>query len=173
MTELRFRFWVVFFLAGQTLLLVYFIFNVQKSEKNRTTESQQLVNLVEDQFIQLSAALDSQSIALRQTAMPQQVGILAQEGSAQQAGAQQASAQPPQTTPVLTKEEIEQQEQQYSNSDAIISAAIAVGKWTEQDTRNLLPHMGNLSYEQRIALLEKFHSAVNRQELNLEAFPPL
>jgi len=37
----------------------------------------------------------------------------------------------------------------------------------------LIPHLSQLSTAQRVQLLERFHAAVNRQELELEDIPPL
>jgi hypothetical protein len=58
-------------------------------------------------------------------------------------------------------------------SAAIIRQATAAGVWSREDTEALLPHIGQVSAEQRLALVEQFYAAINRQELELDDFPPL
>ncbi|MFZ5842023.1 MAG: hypothetical protein ACOY3E_03905 [Pseudomonadota bacterium] len=66
-----------------------------------------------------------------------------------------------------------EQAQQFASSEAVLSNALASGRWTVRDTEALIPHLSQLSTRQRVQLLERFHAAVNRQELELEDIPPL
>ena len=77
-----------------------------------------------------------------------------------------------QTKQVTLYDQIEQ-EAALSRSSSLIDQAISAGRWTEQHTQELLPQLSSLSENQRIKLLEKFHGAVNRQEIELEDVPPL
>jgi hypothetical protein len=79
---------------------------------------------------------------------------------------------PPRPT-LLTAEQQREQQNQFAQSEAVLDTALSLGVWTERDTRNLIPHLSSLSGAQRLQLLEKFHGAVNRQELKLEDVPPL
>jgi hypothetical protein len=73
----------------------------------------------------------------------------------------------------LSEEELKGREQAAAASGSLIHGAIAAGVWTRGDTQSLLPHIGRMSSEQRIALMEEFYGAINRQELQLEDIPPL
>jgi hypothetical protein len=64
-------------------------------------------------------------------------------------------------------------EQAVTTSSSIIRQAASTGVWTKADTQALLPHIGNMSGQQRLALAEQFYDAINRQQLALEDFPPL
>ncbi|HEX4911214.1 MAG TPA: hypothetical protein VFV64_10690 [Permianibacter sp.] len=75
--------------------------------------------------------------------------------------------------PAVTAAAKREQELQFANSDAVLSGALASGRWTLHDTEALIPHLSQLSTAQRVQLLERFHAAVNRQELELEDIPPL
>jgi hypothetical protein len=78
-----------------------------------------------------------------------------------------AAAAPP------AEQEIRARQQAAASSAAIIHGAVATGVWTKTDTEALLPLIGQVSDEQRMALMDEFYSAVNRQELRINDFPPL
>ncbi len=65
------------------------------------------------------------------------------------------------------------QEQAIAASGSIIRQAIAAGAWTRADTEALLPHLGKFPAAERRALMDEFYTAVNRQELAIDDFPPL
>ncbi len=73
----------------------------------------------------------------------------------------------------VSEQELQMKEQASAASGEIIHQAISARIWTREDTRALLPHIGKLDEGQRMALVEEFYSAINRQELKLEDFPPL
>lgn len=75
--------------------------------------------------------------------------------------------------PAMTAAAKREQELQFANSEAVLGNALASGRWTIRDTEALIPHLSQLSTRQRVQLLERFHAAVNRQELELEDIPPL
>ena len=75
--------------------------------------------------------------------------------------------------PAMTAAAEREQAQQFANSETVLSNALASGRWTLRDTEALIPHLSQLSTRQRVQLLERFHAAVNRQELELEDIPPL
>ena len=77
------------------------------------------------------------------------------------------------SAPTMTDAARREQERQYANSEAVLGNALASGRWTVRDTEALIPYLGQLSNRQRVQLLERFHAAVNRQELELEDIPPL
>jgi hypothetical protein len=72
-----------------------------------------------------------------------------------------------------TEEARELQIRAAEASADIIRQALSNGVWTSQDTQALLPHIGQVSDQQRLALVEQFYAAINRQELELDDFPPL
>jgi hypothetical protein len=75
--------------------------------------------------------------------------------------------------PALSGQQRELQTQAAAVSAAIIDQAVSAGVWTRADTEALLPQLGGISPEQRLALVEEFYAAINRQELTLKDFPPL
>lgn len=65
-------------------------------------------------------------------------------------------------------------EQAYTQSAAIIQEAIQYGEWDGVRTAQMAPLVNNLTQEQRIALLEQYHAAVNRGEIKMTGMvPPL
>lgn len=65
-------------------------------------------------------------------------------------------------------------EQAFAQSSVIIQEAIQSGKWDAQHTVEMAPLINNLSQEQRIQLLELYHAAVNRGEIEMTGIvPPL
>jgi len=64
-------------------------------------------------------------------------------------------------------------ENNFVSSASVVDTALASGKWSANDTVALVPYLQTLNVAQRIALLDKIHAAVNRQELKLEDIPPL
>lgn len=58
-------------------------------------------------------------------------------------------------------------------SNAVIDQAVSRRTWTMEDSAALLPNVAKLSESQRIELAQKFHGALNRQELKLMSPPPL
>jgi hypothetical protein len=77
------------------------------------------------------------------------------------------------STAAPTAETRELQLHAAETSATIIRQATAAGVWSREDTEALLPHIGQVSADQRLALVEQFYTAINRQELELEDFPPL
>jgi hypothetical protein len=73
----------------------------------------------------------------------------------------------------LSESERELQEQAVAASGSIIRQAVAAGVWTPADSQALLQHIGKITAEQRLELVEDFYAAINRQELKLDDFPPL
>jgi hypothetical protein len=73
----------------------------------------------------------------------------------------------------LTHEQILLNETAAQESQNIITQAISSGVWSRESTQQLSIHLPNLTEAQRIDLLEQFHGAVNRQELELEDMPIL
>ncbi|WP_428242367.1 hypothetical protein [Gynuella sp.] len=65
-------------------------------------------------------------------------------------------------------------EQAYQESADIIAMAVADGRWQARDTETMAPLMGYLTEQQRVELLEQFHQAFNRGEIELvDGVPPL
>ena len=56
-------------------------------------------------------------------------------------------------------------------SSDVVDLALSAGVWTRQDSRTLRQHMLQLNTTDRIALLEKIHGAINRQQLKPEDLP--
>lgn len=52
-------------------------------------------------------------------------------------------------------------------SEKIIEAAITAGKWTAEINADLLKYAPSLDYEQKIQILELYHAAVNRGDLDV------
>ena len=75
--------------------------------------------------------------------------------------------------PPKTDSQLQEQEKSATASYAIISQAILDSVWTKGDTQAISTFLPNLADSQRIELLEQFHGAVNRQELELEDMPAL
>ncbi|AJQ96983.1 hypothetical protein [Gynuella sunshinyii] len=65
-------------------------------------------------------------------------------------------------------------EQAYQESADIIAMAVANGRWQARDTETMTPLMDYLTEQQRVDLLEQFHQAFNRGEIELvDGVPPL
>ena len=73
----------------------------------------------------------------------------------------------------LTYEQQLASENAVNESREIVTQAVRLGVWTKDDSRKLYDNLPDLTAEQRIQLLEQFHGAVNRQELELEDVPVL
>jgi hypothetical protein len=76
-------------------------------------------------------------------------------------------------SPALSTDELQDREQAITISGSIMRQAISARAWTRADTEALLPHLGRLPAAERRALMDEFHTALNRQELKLEDIPPL
>lgn len=87
-----------------------------------------------------------------------------------QAGAAPREAASPEAPSV---NDLQAREEAGAVSAAVVQQALSAGVWTAGDTRALLPHLGRLSEEQRAELVDRFYTAVNRQQLDLEDVPPL
>lgn len=74
---------------------------------------------------------------------------------------------------VLSDREREQQETADAISVAVVQQATSAGVWTRADTEALLPHLGRMSEQQRLALVDQLYGAINRQEMDIQDFPPL
>lgn len=75
--------------------------------------------------------------------------------------------------PAPSEQQLQAQAQAAAVSASIIQQAVSAGVWTRADTEALMPQLGSISPEQRLALVEEFYAAINRQELSLKDFPPL
>lgn len=73
----------------------------------------------------------------------------------------------------LTYEQRLLSESAVDESREIITHAVRSGVWTNEDSKKLYANLPDLTEGQRIQLLEQFHGAVNRQELELEDVPIL
>lgn len=74
---------------------------------------------------------------------------------------------------MLSESERQEQETAAAISISIVQQATSAGVWRRTDTEALLPHLGKLSEEHRLALTKQLFSSINRQELEMEDFPPL
>lgn len=74
---------------------------------------------------------------------------------------------------IPSENERQEQETAAAISGSIVQQAISAGVWRRTDTEALLPHLGELSDEHRLALTKQLFSSINRQELEMEDFPPL
>lgn len=74
---------------------------------------------------------------------------------------------------MLTDSELQEQETAAAVSATVIQQATSAGIWTRADTEALLPHLGRISADQRLALMDQLYSAINRQEMEIRDFPPL
>lgn len=74
---------------------------------------------------------------------------------------------------VLSENERHAQETAAAISTSIVQQATSAGVWTRADTEALLPHIARLSEEQRWKLTDQLFTSINRQELEIEDFPPL
>lgn len=72
-----------------------------------------------------------------------------------------------------TYEQMLASEKAADESRKVITQAVRAGVWTKEDSRNLYANLPDLTEKQRIQLLDQFHGAVNRQELELEDVPVL
>lgn len=61
----------------------------------------------------------------------------------------------------------------FMQSNTVIDQAVSRRTWTMEDSAALLPNIAKLSESQRLELTQKFHGALNRQELKLMGPPPL
>ena len=68
----------------------------------------------------------------------------------------------------LTYEQELQREQSFSVSRSLIAGAIESGIWTREASLQLSAYATNLSEKQRIELIQRFHEAVARHQLEVE-----
>lgn len=61
----------------------------------------------------------------------------------------------------------------FAQSNTVIDQAVSRRTWTMEDNAALLPNIAKLNESQRNELTQKFHGALNRQELKLMGPPPL
>ena len=61
----------------------------------------------------------------------------------------------------------------FAQSTSVIDQAMSRRTWTPEDSAALLTNVAKLSEAQRMELTQKFHGALNRQELKLMGPPPL
>lgn len=61
----------------------------------------------------------------------------------------------------------------FAQSTSVIDQAVSRRTWTPEDSAALLTSVAKLSEAQRMELTQKFHGALNRQELKLMGPPPL
>lgn len=73
----------------------------------------------------------------------------------------------------LSEHNRQEQETAAAISTSIVQQATSAGVWTRADTEALLPQIARLSEEQRVALMEQLYGAINRQEMDIQDFPPL
>lgn len=78
-----------------------------------------------------------------------------------------------QTDVRLSESELQEQETASTVAATIIQQATSAGIWTRADTEALMPHIGRISEQQRLALIEQLYGAINRQEMDIQDFPPL
>jgi hypothetical protein len=95
--------------------------------------------------------------------------IIRSEFAALNMSAKAAPIAPPKA---LNTQELKQQQIAGKESTTIVSTAISKGVWTKADSQAMMQHLGSLSQEQTIALMEQLYSAINRQEMKLEDHPP-
>jgi hypothetical protein len=79
----------------------------------------------------------------------------------------------PQAEAALSETELEAQRTSAMISSSIVQQAASAGVWTQADTDALMPHLGGISPQQRLALIDQLYGAINRQEMEIEDFPPL
>jgi hypothetical protein len=87
-----------------------------------------------------------------------------------------ASGTPPaivQTNSAGAKENSSENIQAMTSVTSVISNAVAQGKWTATDYAAILPHIDQLTSEQRYKIMNEMANAINRQELELEIPFPL
>jgi hypothetical protein len=73
----------------------------------------------------------------------------------------------------LSESERQAQETADMVSASIVQQAASAGVWTQADTDALMPHLGRISEQQRLALMDQLYGAINRQEMEIQDFPPL
>lgn len=73
----------------------------------------------------------------------------------------------------LSESKLQEQETAAMVSATIVQQATSAGVWSGTDTEALLPHLGKLSEQQRLLLMDQLYSAINRQEMDIQDFPPL
>lgn len=78
-----------------------------------------------------------------------------------------------QTNIVLSDSERQEQQTAAAISEAVVQQATSAGVWTRADTEALLPHLGKMSDQQRLALVDQLYGAINRQEMDIQDLPPL
>lgn len=94
---------------------------------------------------------------------------------AQQNASTSSSAAPMRSPPTKladVKENTPANIQALTESTSITQSAIASGEWTEKDALALTLVARHLSMEQRLKIMNELATAVNRQELKLEAALP-
>ena len=63
-------------------------------------------------------------------------------------------------------------DQAVASANELITIAVGNGRWTLDDTTSLQPYLDKLSPDDRIALLERFLTAVNAQQLDIDGVMP-
>lgn len=74
---------------------------------------------------------------------------------------------------MLSENELQQQETAAAISATVVQQATSAGVWTRADTDALLPYVARMSEQQRLALMDQLYGAINRQEMDMQDFPPL
>jgi len=70
-----------------------------------------------------------------------------------------------------TEQEVNEEALAYQSSQDIIETALLTGYWSRDDNRQLITEMAVLNSAQRFELMDNFLTAVNEQQLELDAFP--
>lgn len=67
------------------------------------------------------------------------------------------------------------QQESFANSQAVVLEAVNSGVWTRESSLQLSAYAGDLNEDQRIELIQKFHDAVGRGEIQVgpESVPVL
>lgn len=74
---------------------------------------------------------------------------------------------------VLSDSELQEQQTAAAISTSVVQQATSAGVWTRADTEALLPYITKMSDTQRLALVDQLYGAINRQEMDIQDFPPL
>jgi hypothetical protein len=74
---------------------------------------------------------------------------------------------------VLSDSELQEQQTAAAISTSVVQQATSAGVWTRADTEALLPYITKMSDTQRLALVDQLYGAINRQEMEIQDFPPL
>jgi NDP-sugar pyrophosphorylase family protein len=63
-------------------------------------------------------------------------------------------------------------EKSLQSSQKVIDNAITKGKWTHDDMAEIQEHLANLSEEQQYEIMDKFHTALNNDQIDIDAGVP-